>query len=327
MMKIGQLSILSPVIQAPLAGYSCAPFRKLAWEWGRPGFCCTEMLSAKNIACNQLQRQRYTVKDPLEKILCFQLSGNDAETLKIAADKVLAWGADLIDLNCGCPQPKIRKKQQGSRLLTDAKKLYQLICAIKSNTQLPVLVKIRVDGGSGDTFNASVAKAVEEAGADALTVHGRHWRDSYETPCKLSEIAEMVQAVAIPVIGNGDVVDTISAKNMLENTDCDAVMLARASVGQPWLSAEIAAGLLGKAFIKPSILQIAEMFLQHVRELILLEGETQAILQARKLGKYYAREHCTSDFLARLYQVQRYQQLQALVDECFNTAYLKGEKK
>ena len=103
------------IVQAPLAGYSCAPFRKLAWQWGRPDFCCTEMLSAKHIYSGVPQKRRYSYKDPAEGPLCVQLGGNDSDALAFAAEKVSEWGADLIDLNCGCPMPKIRKKAHGSK--------------------------------------------------------------------------------------------------------------------------------------------------------------------------------------------------------------------
>jgi len=281
------LSFPRKLIQAPLAAYSCAPFRRLAHIWGKPDFCCTEMLSAKHLYSGAMQRKRYLYKDPDENKLCVQLSGNTAESLAFAVEKMAEYGADLFDLNCGCPQPKIRKRHCGSQLLSDSKKLYSLIRAMKTVAKVPVLVKIRVDNQSGEQFNHDVAKAIEDAGADAVTVHGRHWSERYDVPVSYQDIAQIKKCVSIPVIGNGDISDTASAKKMFDETGCDAVMIARASVGQPWIFEKIHQELQGKSFKEPSVLQIGEIFLEHVRGLIALEGEKVALLQARSLGKYY----------------------------------------
>ena len=227
------------LIQAPLAGYSCAPFRVLAEQWGKPDFCYTEMLSAAHIFSGAKQRERYRYKSPDEGKLCAQLAGDEPHILAYAAQQAVSWGADFIDLNCGCPQPKIRKKNFGSKLLANSEHLYHLVSALKAAVNVPVLVKIRVDADSGDRYNQEVAQAIEAAGANALTVHGRHWTHDYDIPVNYREIATIKDSVKIPVIGNGDIVDTASAKKMFAETGCDAVMIARASVGQPWLFEQI----------------------------------------------------------------------------------------
>jgi tRNA-dihydrouridine synthase B len=284
------LHFTKKLIQAPLAGFSCAPFRKLAHQWGQPDFCCSEMLSAKHIASGSIQRKRYYYKDPAEGPLCIQLAANDPNDLAIALDAVLQWGPDMIDLNCGCPQPKIRKKRYGSQLLADSAKLGQLIKTMKSLTPIPVLVKIRVDNRSGDDYNQSVAAAVQEAGADAITVHGRHWTEDYDVPVSYRDIAAIKQAVSLPVIGNGDVFDTASARRMFEETGCDALMIGRASVGQPWIFDQIACELENKSYATPDLDEIGRIFLAHVQGLMGLEGEKIALLQSRKLLKYYTRD-------------------------------------
>ena len=308
------------LIQAPLAAYSCAPFRRLAHLWGKPDFCCTEMLSAKHMYSRGIQRKRYSYKDPEEGLLCVQLSGNTPEVLAYAVEQMAKQGADLFDLNCGCPQPKIRKKNCGSQLLSDSKKLYSLIHAMKSVADVPVLVKIRVDSKSGDSFNQDVAKAIEDAGADAVTVHGRHWSEQYDVGVSYNDIAQVKQAISIPVIGNGDVVDTASAKKMFDETNCDAVMIARASVGQPWLFEKIYQELQGNVFKEPSLKDIGEIFLEHVEGLIELEGEKIALLQARSLGKYYVREHFNHHrFMDVLNNIDRFIDLEAAVKHQFVT--------
>lgn len=313
-----RLTFPKKLIQAPLAGYSCAPFRVLAERYGQPDFCCTEMLSAHHIFSGARQRKRYQYKSPDEGTLCVQLAGDEAHILAYAAQQAVSWGADLIDLNCGCPQPKIRKKNFGSSLLSDSEHLYDLVAALKSAVSVPVLVKIRVDAKSGDSYNQDVAQAIEAAGADALTVHGRHWSYDYDIPVNYHDIAIIKDTVKIPVIGNGDIIDTASAKKMFSETGCDAVMIARASVGQPWLFQQIHQELQGHTFTLPTLAEIGEIFLEHVRGLIALENEKAALLQSRSLGKYYARHYVDrSVFMQEMGQVNTYADLTQLVKRYF----------
>jgi tRNA-dihydrouridine synthase B len=305
------------LIQAPLAGYSCAPFRELAWRYGKPDFCCSEMLSAKHIYSGAKQKKRYTYKSPKEGPLCIQLAGNQIDELACAAEKAASWGAQYLDLNCGCPQPKIRKKGIGSKLLADSAHLKKLITAMREHSGLPVFVKIRVDGDSGEQFNQAIAQAVEEAGATALTVHGRHWTERYDQAVRYDEIAAIKQAVSIPVIGNGDIEDTASAKRMLEQTGVDALMIARASVGQPWLFEQIHQELHGNTFTPPSLTERGKLFLEHVQGLIELDTELPAVLQARKLGKYYARQQTTPELIAQLNTANQFIDLIDIVENHF----------
>lgn len=309
-----QLYFPKKIIQAPLAGYSCAPFRKLAHQWGKPDFCYTEMLSAQHIYSGAQQRKRYMYKDPEEGMLCVQLAADKPEALEFAAKTVVEWGADLIDLNCGCPQPKIRKKYYGSKLLSDSKRIEKLILVLKQSVNIPVLIKIRVDANTQDNFNADVAQAIQDAGVDAVAVHGRHWTHDYDVPVSYQDIAQIKNSVSIPVIGNGDVCDTQSAKKMFEQTHCDAIMIARASVGQPWIFEKIHQELLGNNYSEPDLETIGEIFLEHVQGLIELEGEKIALLQSRKLGKYYARNRFEQDkFLQEMAHVSIYNELENLI--------------
>lgn len=302
------------LIQAPLAGYSCAPFRLLAEQWGKPDYCYTEMLSANAIASGNCHRKRYHYKSPMEGKLCAQLAGEKPEILAYAAQKAVSWGADFIDLNCGCPQPKIRKKSLGSSLLANSEHLYQLVTALKAAVSVPVFVKIRVDSSSGDHYNTDVAKAIEAAGADVLTVHGRHWTQDYDVAVSYQDIAFIKSIVKIPVIGNGDVYDTASAKKMFSETNCDAIMIARASVGQPWIFEQIHQELQGNIFTPPTLQEIAEIFLAHVKGLMELESEKTAVLQSRKFVKYYFRRHLNyAEFFPKISQINTYNELVTLI--------------
>jgi tRNA-dihydrouridine synthase B len=278
------------IIQGPLAGISCAPFRVLTSRYSQPAFSCTEMISCKTILNSSYkQLERYIYKDPNEGPVCFQLSGSDPYEIGEAVKKVTDFGADLIDLNCGCPVKKIRSKGAGSSLLANSAKLYQLITALKNNTTVPVSIKIRVDANSDDKCNQEVAQVVSEAGADFLVVHGRHWTEHYETPCRYDEIQFFVNELKIPVIGNGDVSDVLTLRKMLE-TGCAGVMISRAGVGRPWLIGKLMAQMKEEKFAEPGVHAIKEMLIEHVEGLHhLLGSEKLAMLQMRKFAKYYVR--------------------------------------
>jgi len=289
-LSLGNKTFPTNLIQGPLAGISCAPFRLLSWRYSRPAFNCTEMISCKTIIHKPIHsQQRFVIKDPQEGPVCFQLAGNDPNEIAQATRQVTDYGADLIDLNCGCPVKKIRSKGAGSSLLTDPSRLYKSIIAMKQNTNVPVSVKIRVEGDSNQKFNAEIAKVVSDAGVDYLIVHGRHWTEHYETPCRYDHIQFFVEALNIPVIGNGDIACVDSLQKMLA-TGCAGVMISRAGVGRPWLIGELLSTMNKENFMLPSINEIGCIFFEHVQRLAqLLNNEKFAILQARKFAKYYAR--------------------------------------
>lgn len=307
------------VIQGPLAGISCAPFRFLTWQYSQPAFSCTEMISCKTLLHQaKFLHQRFVTKDPAEGPVCFQLSGSNPQEIAEATKIVTDYGADLIDLNCGCPVKKIRSKGAGSSLLTNANKLYELIRAMKQNTHLPVSIKIRVEGSSNEKFNADIAKIVSDAGADFLVVHGRHWTEHYETPCRYEDIQFFVETLNIPVIGNGDVACVGSLKKMFA-TGCAGVMIGRAGVGQPWLIKKLIAEMQQQIFSMPSSKQTGLIFLEHVERLVeLLGSEKFAIIQARKFAKYYARELAgRKDFSAAINHCENLSELKSITWQYF----------
>lgn len=289
-LRVGNKVFPVNLIQGPLAGYSCAPFRLLTWRYSQPAFSYTEMISSKALLQQpKLAQRRYIKKDPNEGPVCFQLAANDPNELAEATKKAVDYGADLIDLNCGCPVNKVRRNGAGSSLLADPSKLYQLIRAMKQNTDLPVSIKIRVDGMSTDKNNQEIAKAVGDAGADFLVVHGRHWTDNYGVTPYFEQIQFFVENLKIPVIGNGDIACAESLNKML-NTGCAGVMICRAGVGQPWLIKKLIANLNQESYTAPSLQEAGAVFIEHVERLAeLLESEKIAVVQSRKFAKYYAR--------------------------------------
>jgi tRNA-dihydrouridine synthase B len=314
-LTVGNKTFPTNLIQGPLAGVSCAPFRLLTWRYGHPAFSCTEMISCKSLLHrSQIAYRRYIAKHPEEGPVCFQLFGNNPKELATATKIATDAGADLIDLNCGCPVKKVRNQGAGSGALENPVLLCKLIRAMKQNTSLPVSVKIRVAAAVGTTNintpdelerkraqaeqdNLAIVHAIRDGGADFVVVHGRHWTEHYDVPCRYDAIRFFVEQLqlrqndgeSIPVIGNGDVACAESLRKMLA-TGCAGAMIGRAGVGQPWLISKLTAELRGEEFIPPAPPEIAAMFIEQVCMLSeLLDNEKAAILQARKLANRYAR--------------------------------------
>lgn len=288
-MILGGRQFESNLIQGPLAGVSSAPFRLLTHRYSQPAFSCTEMISCKTIIHQRDHSQkRFLYKDPNEGAVCYQLSATDPHELAEAIKRVTDCGADLVDLNCGCPVNKIRSKGAGSRLLASPQLLFQLMRAMKTNTTIPVSIKIRVDGTT-DQYNHDIINAIMDAGIDFVTVHGRHWTEGYDVACRYDQINQFVSALPIPVIGNGDVKCYPSYQAMLV-TGCAGVMIGRAGVGQPWLIRQLEAETQSTHFQIPTNVEIGEVLIEHVERLaILLNSDKFAVFQARKFAKYYSR--------------------------------------
>lgn len=298
-LAIGHLSFTNNLIQGPLAGYSCAAFRRLFYQFQPPAYCYTEMLSAQDLIKNKNRNKRFTVRDPLEKYLCYQLGGYEIQHLRDAALCAVDLGADLIDINCGCPKPKIRKKRMGSYLLDHPDHVSKIIETVKSVISVPVTVKIRIKRSPAEADHTwQMIKMLSEAGADAIIVHGRHWSEDYSTPCDLTAIADIVNSAKIPIIGNGDVCDWNSFIKMSALTQCAGVMISRAGTGNPWIFEQIIRRCQDQTFTLPNLSRVQSLFIEHVEHLIKIENETLAILQSRKLLKYYFGRLINSDIFA-----------------------------
>lgn len=317
-LRIGNQIYPVNLIQGPLAGISCSPFRRLAWQYSQPAFCYTEMISCKTIISQHKSNKRLTHIDPHEGPVCFQLTAKHLQELGEAVKIVTQLGANLIDLNCGCPVNKIRSRGEGSAHLMKPDKLYRLLIAMKQNTHLPVSIKIRVQGSSTDQFHSDIIKVVKDTGVDFITVHGRHWTEHYETPCNYNDIQFFVNELNIPVIGNGDVACVESLKKMLA-TGCAGVMIGRAGVGKPWLIRKLIAEIKQEQFKMPSAAEIGDMLIEHVKRLIMIsESEKQAILQARKFAKYYARGVVSGEICAEINTADTLDEINKLAQKYFN---------
>lgn len=282
--SIGKLKLANRLIQAPLAGISCAPFRELFSLYTKPAYTVSEMISANSILENNPKiNKRYLSRSQHEGIWCIQLSGNNPKTLSQAVKICEQYNPDLIDLNCGCPKPKIRSKGAGSALISSPIKLQEIIRAMREATDRPLTVKIRTAGNSNDDSYLEAANIIAQEGADAIIVHARHFSEDYTVQANYSQIKKITDLVKIPVIANGDIHDLLSMQEAFNISKAHAVMIGRALIGKPWLFEQLLGGNP-----KPTWNYRVTIFNQHITKLsILEESEFTAILQARRLLKWY----------------------------------------
>lgn len=287
--KIDKINVDSKVVLAPMAGVSNASFRLISRNLGA-GVVFAEMVSDKGLTHDNEKTKDLLASVPGEHPYAQQIFGSDVETMVEAAKYVdQHTDCDIIDINMGCPVPKVAQRAQaGAALLKDPDKVYDIIKAIKENVSKPVTVKIRA-GWDHTCINAvEIAKRAEAAGASAITIHGRTRSQMYTGLADLDVIKAVKAAVKIPVIGNGDIKDGPSAKRMLDYTGVDAVMVGRAALGNPWIFYEINHYLqTGEEAPKPSLLEIKQMILEHGKSLMDLKGEHLAMLQMRGQGTWY----------------------------------------
>jgi len=281
--QIGSLKLSNRLIQAPLAGISCAPFRELFSKYTQPAYAVTEMISAHSILQHETLNPRYLAHSPQEGPWCIQLSGNNPELMHQATQIAARYEPDVIDLNCGCPKPKIRSRGCGSALMDSLDNLSDVVTAMRQAITLPLTVKIRVGGQTNDNAYLDAATVIEACGADAIIVHGRHHSEDYDVAANYQHIKNVVERVSIPVIANGDVRDRASMQRCFEESGAAAIMIARGSLGRPWLFQE----LLGNN-ITPAPSEVLDVFKYHIEQLAVLEGHDKtALLQARRLLKWY----------------------------------------
>lgn len=237
MLNIGRYQIATPYILAPMAGVSEMPFRRLALKMGA-GLAPTELVSAKGLFYGSVRTTSYLMHDKkIESPFYVQLFGGEPEAMAVAAEKAVMMGADIIDINMGCPVKKVTKINAGSALLCDHARAAQIVVAMLKRTEykIPITAKIR-SGWDHDSINCvDVARALEDAGVSALAIHPRTRAQGYSGHADWRQIARIKASVKIPVIGNGDVTSVALAKKMQQETSCDAVMIGRAALGNPWI--------------------------------------------------------------------------------------------
>ncbi|MGG4554965.1 MULTISPECIES: tRNA dihydrouridine synthase DusB [Paenibacillus] len=288
MLKIGDIEMKNQVVLAPMAGVCNPAFRLIAKEFGT-GLVCAEMVSDKAIIHGNKRTKEMLFVDEREKPLSLQIFGGDRGSLVEAAKVVdQETNADIIDINMGCPVPKVTKCDAGARWLLDPNKIYEMVSAVVDAVSKPVTVKMRIGWDAEHIYVVDNAKAVEQAGGKAVSVHGRTREQLYTGKADWSYIKQVKEAVSIPVIGNGDVATPEDAKRMLEQTGCDGVMIGRGALGNPWMLYRTVEYLnTGELLPEPDPEEKIRIAILHMDRLAALKGESVAVREMRKHMAWY----------------------------------------
>lgn len=288
-MKIRDIEFKDIAFLAPMAGVTDMAFRELCTSFGA-AYTVTEMVSSKGLVMGDKKSAMLLTLGKEEKTAGAQIFGDDPDIMAKAAVKCLAFSPSIIDINMGCPAPKVAMNGGGASLMKDPQLAGRIVRAVRDAVDIPVTVKIR-KGWDDSCVNAvELAKILEANGADAVAIHGRTRQQMYSGTVDLDIIRSVKKAVRIPVIGNGDITDIVSAANMLEYTGCDAVMIGRGAFGNPWLFRQINAYLdSGIVIPPPSLEEKMTAMLRHIAKMVEYKGEYTAMREARRHAAYYTK--------------------------------------
>lgn len=283
-LNIGGVPLKSHAVLAPMAGVSDRAYRELCVRFGA-AYCVSEMVSSKALSFNSKKSEELMEISDLERPCGIQIFGDDPKCMADAAKHALENKPDIIDINMGCPAPKISSNGSGSALMKNPRLCGEIVKAVTAVTDIPVTVKIR-KGWDDDSVNAvEVAKICESAGAAAVTVHGRTRQQYYKPPVDYDIIKAVRESVSVPVIANGDIDSAERAKEVMDITGCDLVMIGRATLGNPWIFSQINAYLENPnvKIYTPDLEERLGVMIEHIGKMVEYKGEHMAMLQARKL--------------------------------------------
>lgn len=285
--KIGNVQMENPFVLAPMAGVTDLPFRTLCKEQGA-GLICMEMVSAKAISFKNKNTEALMEIDPSEHPVSLQLFGSEPELMAEVAKSIEERPFDILDINMGCPVPKVVNNGEGSALLKKPDLIVEIVKKVSSAIKKPLTVKVRIGFENEPVDIVEIAKRVEDAGAAAIAVHGRTRQQYYSGVADWDAIRRVKEAVSIPVIGNGDVDSPQKAEALIKETGCDAVMIGRAVRGNPWIFREMNHYFTtGEIPERPSVDEVREMILRHARAQIEVKGEFTGIREMRKHVAWY----------------------------------------
>lgn len=315
-MKIGTVTLENNVFLAPMAGVTDMPFRVLCKEQGC-GLVCTEMISAKGMFYKDDKSWKLADLCSEELPAAVQIFGSEPDMLAAAAEKLNASNAAIIDINMGCPTPKITRNGEGSALMLKPDVIEAIIKSVCSVSLKPVTVKIR-KGWDDEHANAvEIAQLAEKCGVAAVAVHGRTRGQFYSGKADLEIIKSVKEAVSVPVVGNGDIYTPADAKRMLEFTQCDAIMVGRGAQGNPWIFSRILHYLAtGELLPEPNMQERATAILRHLDMLVALKGEHTGVCEMRKHISWYLKGHKNSaHFKDRVFRAASVAEMAGLIQE------------
>ena len=324
MLEIGNIKLENRFILAPMAGITNLPFRLIIKRLGA-GLVCSEMVSAMGLYFNQKKTLAYLKSDPAERPLAVQIFGSDPSIMAMAAQTAVQNGADIVDINMGCPVKKVTKTGAGAALLRDLDRAKNIISSVRAACKVPLTVKIRTGWSGGEIIACEAARLIEDCGANAIILHARTAVQGYGGQADWDMIARVKESVNIPVIGNGDINEPGDAIKMMEQTGCNGVMIGRAASRNPWIFRQVIELEKGIPVFEPDIAERRALIMDQYNHLTNIIGDRRAMLCMRGLLLKYTKGLPGSSRFREIFtRIRDFKSLISAMDGYFNALEEKG---